>query len=75
MECFHEVLRKIWFISGNIILLITFILMLFVVNKSKSFIEIIFGTLWIIQLIVMCTSLIIAGIVLIINFDIYGNRR
>ena len=71
----HQYCGKLWRILGAILLLISFIPMLFLIGKDTEVIETFAGVISIVQVIVLLVSIIPTEIALKRTFDKYGNRK
>ena len=71
----HHHCGKLWKVIGAILLLISFIPMLFLIGKGTEVIEIFTGVISAIQVIVLLGSIIPTEIALKRTFDKYGNRK
>ena len=71
----HQYCSKLWRILGAILLLISFIPMLFLIGKDTEVIETFAGVISVVQVIVLLVSIIPTEIALKRTFDKYGNRK
>ena len=71
----HQYCGKLWRILGAILLLISFIPMLFLIGKDTEVIETFAGVISVVQVIVLLLSIIPTEVALKRTFDKNGNRK